>query len=157
MIDMSDVTDPVILREVYAEDLPIFFTQQIDVEACAVAAFPPRSQPDFDAHWERILADGSAISRTIVAGGAVAGYMSIFGEPYERSIAYWLGREFWGRGTATAALGQLLSEVSERPLFAHVAEHNAGSLRVLEKCGFNREGAEEAEDGITEIRLALRA
>jgi RimJ/RimL family protein N-acetyltransferase len=56
---------------------------------------------------------------------------------------------------ATAALELLLSEIPERPLFATVAEHNTGSLRVLEKCGFERRGSGVADDGVTEIRLAL--
>jgi RimJ/RimL family protein N-acetyltransferase len=41
-----------------------------------------------------------------------------------------------GAGVATAALAAFLMIVEERPLFAHVAEHNVGSIRVLEKCGF---------------------
>ena len=40
------------------------------------------------------------------------------------------------RGVATAALSAFLTIVEERPLFAHVAEHNVGSIRVLEMCGF---------------------
>ena len=34
------------------------------------------------------------------------------------------------------AMAAFLGEVPERPLFARVAEHNGGSRRVLEKCGF---------------------
>jgi RimJ/RimL family protein N-acetyltransferase len=46
---------------------------------------------------------------------------------------------------ATAALTEYLQLETVRPLYAHVAAHNAGSIRVLEKCGFGRveEGAEE--------------
>ena len=54
----------------------------------------------------------------------------------ERDVGYWIGREHWGAGVATAALGAFLTILEERPLFAHVAEHNVGSIRVLEKCGF---------------------
>ena len=35
--------------------------------------------------------------------------------------------------------------MTERPLHAHVAKHNAGSIRVLEKCGFRLELEEDAE------------
>ena len=45
-------------------------------------------------------------------------------------------RRYWGRGVATRALVQFLEVVTERPLYAVVAEHNAASLRVLAKCGF---------------------
>jgi RimJ/RimL family protein N-acetyltransferase len=51
-------------------------------------------------------------------------------------VGYWIGREYWGRGVASRALALFLLEVDERPLHAHVAAHNAGSIRVLEKCGF---------------------
>lgn len=54
----------------------------------------------------------------------------------ERDVGYWIGREHWGKGVATAALASFLTLLEERPLFAHVAEHNVGSIRVLEKCGF---------------------
>ena len=51
-------------------------------------------------------------------------------------VGYWVGREFWGRGLATAALAELVTEIPERPLHAWVASSNVGSIRVLEKCGF---------------------
>ena len=59
----------------------------------------------------------------------------------ERDVGYWIGREHWGKGIATAALGALLAELQDRPLFAHVVEHNIGSIRVLEKCGFSNVGS----------------
>jgi RimJ/RimL family protein N-acetyltransferase len=144
---------PTRLRAVEPADLPIFFDHQLDAEAAAMAAFPSRDRASFDAHWARVLADPSALNRTVVVAGQVAGNVACFGEPGEREIAYWLGREFWGRGVATAAVQLLLAEVTERPLLAIVAEHNVGSLRVLEKCGFVRTGSEVADDGVTEILL----
>jgi hypothetical protein len=49
--------------------------------------------------------------------------------------------------------------VTERPLHAHVARHNAGSIRVLEKCGFcieREESVEPAGKDIAELVLVLR-
>ena len=40
------------------------------------------------------------------------------------------------RGIATQVLALFLECVTERPVYAYVAKHNIGSLRVLEKCGF---------------------
>jgi RimJ/RimL family protein N-acetyltransferase len=54
----------------------------------------------------------------------------------EREVGYWLGREYWGQGIATAALQEFLAVEQHRPLFAGVVDDNAGSIRVLEKCGF---------------------
>jgi RimJ/RimL family protein N-acetyltransferase len=51
-------------------------------------------------------------------------------------VAYVVGRRHWGRGIATAALGQLLALDQTRPMHADVAADNAGSLRVLTKHGF---------------------
>jgi RimJ/RimL family protein N-acetyltransferase len=53
-----------------------------------------------------------------------------------------------------------VDEVSARPLYAHVAAHNVGSIRVLEKCGFRRDRAQKAaaaasDDGIEELDLVL--
>ena len=54
----------------------------------------------------------------------------------------------------TRALERFLREAETmRPLFAGVAPHNAGSMRVLEKCGFSRTG-ETSEDGHVIFRLA---
>jgi RimJ/RimL family protein N-acetyltransferase len=54
----------------------------------------------------------------------------------EQEVGYWLGQEYWGKGIASRALALFLDQVTTRPLYAHVAKHNTGSYRVLEKCGF---------------------
>jgi RimJ/RimL family protein N-acetyltransferase len=71
--------------------------------------------------------------------------IGVWGED-EREIGYWIDRAAWGKGLATAALAALLAEVHERPLTAHVAEHNVGSMRVLERNGFVEISREQEED-----------
>ena len=124
------------LRDVTQADLHIFFEQQLDPEATEMAAFPARDRESFDAHWTKIIANASNILMTIEADGQVAGNLLSWEMEGEREIGYWLGKEFWSRGIATEALSQFLGVVKTRPLFAHVAKHNVGSKRVLEKCGF---------------------
>jgi RimJ/RimL family protein N-acetyltransferase len=87
-------------------------------------------------HWTTILADDTIMKKTIVVDDQVAGDIVMFGPLNEREVGYWIGPEFWGRGIATKALTLQLTQVHERPLFAHVAKHNIASFRVLEKCGF---------------------
>jgi RimJ/RimL family protein N-acetyltransferase len=87
-------------------------------------------------HWGKIMADPSLIQKTILFDGQVAGNIVCWEMLGEREVGYWLGKEFWGKGIATEALRQFLGEVKSRPLFAHVAQHNIASKRVLEKCGF---------------------
>ncbi len=128
------------LRDVHADDLDAFFAHQIDSEAGAMAAFPPRDRQTFLAHWARVLEDPRNSTWTVLVAGEVAGYVACFPQHDALHVGYWLGRPFWGRGIATAALARLLGEVPTRPLFARVAEHNVASRRVLEKCGFEQIG-----------------
>jgi RimJ/RimL family protein N-acetyltransferase len=149
------VTPDVRLREVEEPDLPTFFEHQRDPEANRMANFPARSREDFDRHWRRILRERSGEVRTIEVSGAVVGNVVSWEHDGERDVGYWIGREHWGRGFATAALSAFLEELPTRPLFAHVAVHNRGSIRVLDKCGFERVAA-SSNDGVDELLFRLR-
>ena len=149
-----------VLRDVEPADLDAFFEHQADPEAAAMAVFPARNREAFDAHWRRVLADDSNVTRTIVDEGTVAGNIGCWEQDGRRLVGYWLGREFWGRGLATAALAELVEELDERPLHAWVATSNVGSVRVLEKCGFveverHAEHGEHAGRVIEEILYRL--
>ncbi len=128
------------LRKVRDDDLAVFFVQQRDPSAIAMAAFTTQDPDDleaFTAHWENIRGDDSITIRTVVAGERVAGHVLLhhcYGKP---ELSYWLGREYWGHGIGTAAVARFVAECCpQRPLFAHAAADNAASLRILQKCGF---------------------
>ncbi|UYQ61455.1 GNAT family N-acetyltransferase [Streptomyces peucetius] len=128
----------VVLREVQDGDLPVFFRHMSDPESNRMAAFTsedPTDRAAFDAHWARIRAS-DAVLRTVVADGIVVGHAAVYGPPQEREVTYFVDRAHWGRGIATSALRALLEVVPVRPLHARAAADNAGSIRVLEKCGF---------------------
>jgi len=126
----------ILLRDVIESDLPILYEQQLDPEATAMAAFPARDREPFMAHSARIMADPSVIYKTILFDGRVAGSIVSWEMAGEREVGYWLGKEFWGKGIATQALADYVKLVKQRPLYAHVAQHNVRSRRVLQKCGF---------------------
>ncbi len=126
----------VFLRPVIEPDLLIFYDHQADKEAAKMAAFPSRDKENFYLHWHKIMANADNILLTVEVDGAVAGNVVSFMMDGVREVGYWIGREFWGRGIATTALAAFLKEVKIRPLYAHVAKTNPGSMRVLEKCGF---------------------
>jgi len=130
------MSNKIILRNVTESDLPILFEQQLDPEATAMAAFPSRDHDAFMAHWKKIMGYEKSIIKTILRDGQVAGYILSWEMEGEREVGYWLGKEFWGKGIATQAVAEYVSLVKTRPLMAHVARHNIGSRRVLEKCGF---------------------
>jgi RimJ/RimL family protein N-acetyltransferase len=124
------------LRDVEEDDLPFFYVNQLDPDACRMAAFPSRGRDEFIAQWARIRANESVVVKTIIADGAIAGNILLWEQEGKTLIGYWLGEEFWGRGIASAALSQFLTQVKARPLYAYVAKQNAASIRVLVKCGF---------------------
>jgi RimJ/RimL family protein N-acetyltransferase len=127
------------LREVRDADLPAFWEQVTDPQLQQMAAVTRAyhyEKGEFDRFWAMVRADPAVIVRTVLADGAVAGNAAIFGPPAEREVTYVVARRFWGQGVATAALCQLIELEPARPLHADAAADNAGSIRVLEKCGF---------------------
>ncbi|MFF2849215.1 GNAT family N-acetyltransferase [Streptomyces sp. NPDC058001] len=151
------------LRKVHDSDLPVFFRQMVDPESNHVAAFTAKDPTDhaaFDAHWARIRAADEIRARAVLADGDVIGSAAVYGPPEKREVTYWIDRAYWGRGVATAALRALLAEEPVRPLYARAAADNAGSLRVLEKCGFRvtertRGFAQARGEEIDELVLTL--
>jgi RimJ/RimL family protein N-acetyltransferase len=110
-------------------------------------AFPhPYTQADAE-QWLAIATKAVGRYFAIEVAGVVAGGVGI--EPFtgERqggaAFGYWLGRAYWGRGVGTDAARTLSDHAlasGMRRLEAAVFEDNVASARVLEKCGFEREG-----------------
>ena len=145
----------VILRDVIPSDLPIFFEHQRDPISNEIAAFPARDEEAFYAHWEKVMVNENNLIKAILFDDVVAGMILSFEMEGQREVGYWLGREFWGKGIASEALRLVLPSISVRPLYAHVAKHNIGSRRVLEKSGFKVTSEYQAEDDIEMFILRL--
>jgi RimJ/RimL family protein N-acetyltransferase len=129
----------IILRNVIEDDLPIFFKHQQNREANYMAAFTSIDPSDWDSfttHWNKILTDKDIMKQTIIIENNVVGHISRFEQLGEPEVSYWIGKEYWGKGIATKALREFLKHITIRPLYARAAKDNAGSLKVLEKCGF---------------------
>jgi len=158
---VSGMSAPVVsLRAVEDGDLPFFFAWQSDEESFRMAAVPARDEEAFAAHWAKIRSNPDSTLRTIVADGVVVGNALSWTADEGRMVGYWVGKEHWGRGIASAALGLFLEIDGHRPMLATVAEHNAGSRRVLEKAGFQLvsqklvdDGPEAGVIGLMEFRL----
>lgn len=58
-------------------------------------------------------------------------------------IGYWIGEPYWGRGYATDTVRQCLKfafeELNLLRVYANIYEYNIGSMKVLEKVGFEKE------------------
>jgi [ribosomal protein S5]-alanine N-acetyltransferase len=111
--------------------------------------FPhPYTDADADA-WFSLLAKKSLPTNWAIEvdGLAVGGIGADPGEGVFAKTArfgYWLGEPYWGRGIMTAAVRGTVDYIFTRfdwmRLEAPVFEWNPQSMRVLEKCGFSREG-----------------
>ena len=148
------MTKDVQLRAVVADDLPVFFEQQLDPEATQMADFPSRDRDAFMTHWTtKVLGNPTGSVRTILDDTHVAGNIVCWEQDGRWLIGYWLGKEYWGKGIATQALAEFLKVVKARPLYAYVAKHNLASQRVLEKCGFKMVKEEQTADDRAEEAL----
>jgi RimJ/RimL family protein N-acetyltransferase len=102
---------------------------------------PLLSQEAVEQHVRAIEADPGRDGFAIMHPGAgFVGAMILYRNGAEAQLLYWVGRRFWNRGVATAAVKNLLAMVQERLRLPEVRARafatNAPSLRVLEKCGF---------------------
>jgi len=124
--------------------------------------FPhPYTQRDAQA-WIAMASQQSPVTGfAIIVDGELAGGVGLHPQAGESGgiakFGYWLGRAYWGRGLATEA-GRLLVQHAFRAfdlrrLEARVAAPNCASARVLEKCGFTREGI--LRDGFVERNGAV--
>jgi RimJ/RimL family protein N-acetyltransferase len=131
----------VLIRDVVEADLEVFLRQEHDPEAVRRSRFAPREREAFMRHWRtQVLDDPTVFVQAVEVDGAVAGNLVAWWEEDRRFIGYWFGREFWGRGIGTRALGLFLEKEGVRPLYADPFHGNTGSVRLLERQGFQRSG-----------------
>jgi Acetyltransferases, including N-acetylases of ribosomal proteins len=87
-------------------------------------------------------------ARAILLDGKMIGSIAVFFESdiYRKNaeIAYWIGKEYWGRGIMTRVLKQftqsVFSQYDIERIYARPFAYNKGSQRALEKAGFVPEG-----------------
>lgn len=133
------------LKQTKTADLEHFFIFQLDKEANFLAAFTAKDPTDkrtYFGKYTKLLNDPTINMQTILADETVAGSIAKFEMEGDAEITYWIGKDFWGKGIATAALKAFLTIENKRPIFGRVAFDNVGSQKVLEKCGFVKIGAD---------------
>ena len=147
-------TDRLVLRPITLEDAPAFSKLAGDFDIAKMTGSIPSPFPVlsaevrtmmFEAAWRQHTEYSYAIS---IDGGALMGELSLFKRKGESGfeLGYWLGRPYWGHGYMTEAC-QALIETAENSLGlthikAGVFEDNPGSIRILEKLGFEGLGPE---------------
>jgi RimJ/RimL family protein N-acetyltransferase len=132
--------DQVRLRDVEDADLEVFLEYEHDPEAVRRSRFTPRERDAFMIHWRTRVLQPPVFVQTVTVNGEVAGNIVSFMIEDRRFVGYWFGRPFWGKGLGTRALTQFLDVESTRPLYADPHVGNTASVKLLERCGFRREG-----------------
>lgn len=141
---------PCVLRPWRTDDLASLVRHANDeaVSRCLRDRFPYPYTEDDGRAWLDFAAGGHEPSWAIEVGGAAAGGIGLRpGEDVYRhsaELGYWLGSTYWNRGIMTAAVGRFVEQAMTalwlHRVFAHAYANNPASARVLEKCGFEREG-----------------
>jgi RimJ/RimL family protein N-acetyltransferase len=95
-----------------------------------------------DAEWQK-WPMGPYLIFSRENGQLLGGTGLSFETPFRAATGYVLAKDAWGLGYATEALGGVVAaaaEVGLRRVYALCHPDHRASWRVLEKCGFDREG-----------------
>lgn len=146
-------TERLVLRQLEDRDAIPFSKYGTDFDVARMTGSFPFPFPllsaefkilDLRAQKRRGLAHPYAI--TLPTEGTLIGVADLFkrGADSLWEIGYWVARPYWGKGYMTEACSALLSEadacLGKGDRLAGVFADNAGSMRVLEKLGFERQG-----------------
>jgi RimJ/RimL family protein N-acetyltransferase len=146
-------TERLRLRPMSARDVPALYAIFGDPEVCRYWSRP--AMPDESdaaallAHIQRGFAERSLFQWGIALrdGDGVIGTCTLHALEVQHrraEIGFALGRAHWGRGYIAEALPRLVSyafsELALHRLEADADPRNAGSIRALERLGFQREG-----------------
>lgn len=111
--------------------------------------FPfPYSRKDAEVFIELTKQEETPLTFAVEYDKQFCGVIGLIGQNdvYRKTaeIGYWIGEPFWNKGIATTAVGLIttygLRQLDFIRIHAGIFEYNVGSMRVLEKNGFVKEG-----------------
>lgn len=97
------------------------------------ATLERRVSPDGNEQW---------LNWIVMRDGVPIGVVQATIREAETEVAYILGSAQWGRGYAFEAMTAMLAHLGARRFVANVDPRNGRSIRLLERLGFQRDGAE---------------
>ncbi|WP_427451440.1 GNAT family N-acetyltransferase [Litorimonas sp. WD9-15] len=166
---MRDVlkTERLVLRQIENSDAESFAELANDRDiARMTGSFPypfPRLSVEFKVMYLRAQKRrgiGNAYAVTEIGQDKLIGVADLFradtAQPWE--LGYWIGRPYWGKGYITEACAVLLAELETQHgpqrVAAGVFTDNPGSQRVLEKLGFQKDGATDMFFSMARLKKA---
>lgn len=165
-------SERLLFREHELGDLDAYCAMEADPEVRRYVGGAPRSRKDAerkfrDTHLKRTSARLALRATIFKPDGRYIGYSGLFPNfgrrgpvAGEATLAFYLAREYWGRGLATEAGRAFIQfgfgQLHLTRLVATVEVGNAASLRVLEKLGFALMGTESGTRSFHKFELANR-
>ena len=139
------------LRAIVADDIPAWFDYLRDPAVCEHTSWNVESAEECLAHvWSESTREPASPTRFALALRdsdrlvGTAGFHSVSPRHRAAELAYDLAPAYWGRGLATYACGVLTAWAHRScgvlRIQAAVLRSNGRSARVLERCGYEREG-----------------
>ena len=146
-------TDRLTLRSITAEDIDDFYKVFSHPEVMRYWSTPPL--PDRNAAAQQVAEIQELFDRhemlkwgiTLRTDDKLIGSVTLFHPDFTHrrvELGYALGRDYWGKGymreTLTAVLAYAFNTLNMHRIEADVDPRNAGSVKALERMGFQREG-----------------
>ena len=108
----------------------------------------PYTLKDADSFIEIALLEDPTLTFAITLNKKIVGVcgLNLQTDIYRESceIGYWVAEPFWGNGIATTALNLLtdyaFTTLEKERVYTGVFDYNLASQKVLEKCGYKKEG-----------------
>jgi [ribosomal protein S5]-alanine N-acetyltransferase len=148
--DVPDlVGESVYLRELTEEDIPAWFARASDVEAADLAGDPVPESLDVGLQWLQRHRDKfrekTAVRWAILPAGSAVSVGTVGlsfkpGEERKAELGIVVARALWGKGIGTSAANLVnryaFNTLGVIEIHANVLQRNPGSIRLLEKAGF---------------------
>jgi len=139
------------LRPIVAADIPVWFSYLTDPVVYEHTSWNVQSPQDLaDYVWSNSTREPASLTRFAIALRATDQFVGTAGfhtvAPHNRTaeLAYDLAPQYWGKGIATHVCGALTEWAHQScgmlRVQATALRSNERSVKVLARCGFEREG-----------------
>ena len=145
-------TDRLILRPYEISDAPRASQLAGDKEVAETTFVPYPYTLELAANWieshQNLIENGDAYPFAVVLKeeNVLIGTMTIRIDKHHNKgeLAYWIGKEYWGKGFATEAAKKVIefgfNQLRLNRIWAQIMSKNKASVKVLEKSGLKYEG-----------------
>lgn len=141
-------TARLVLRQLREDDAPALFPVLSDAEVMLWWSSGPHASLAETADYVKgNAAEGQGFHCWAITAGddvALGWVILIDGKPQVKEIGYILHRDHWGTGIAREAVARVIDhgfdDLGLRRIFADTDPENGGSIALLERLGFQREG-----------------